>query len=197
MLAAAGCCWLLAAASPLPPAPALPAPPASPSASPLPPLTPNCTTLAGHLMLRCSPLLLRFILLLAFFLKQAWTPLAQLRPSARHTASAPPGYLLRSLLPFLTCIYGTLLDLEIYNTRVSSGARHTAATQPQPQPRRRQRFHRRLTPRSPGKQRRLDGAGLQSLLQKRAEHGLAAAPGDDAMLVISDQGAGPLPPSLF
>ena len=25
------------------------------------------------------------------------------------------GYLLRSLLPFLTCIYETLLDLEIYN----------------------------------------------------------------------------------
>ena len=30
-------------------------------------------------------------------------------------------YLLRSLLPFLTCIYDTLLDLEIYNMRVSSG----------------------------------------------------------------------------
>ena len=30
------------------------------------------------------------------------------------------GYLLRSLLPFLTCSYGTLLDLEIYKMRVSS-----------------------------------------------------------------------------
>ena len=31
------------------------------------------------------------------------------------------GYLLRSLLPFLTCIYDTLLDLEINKMRVSSG----------------------------------------------------------------------------
>ena len=31
------------------------------------------------------------------------------------------GYILRSLLPFLTCIYETLLDLEIYKMRVSSG----------------------------------------------------------------------------
>ena len=31
------------------------------------------------------------------------------------------GYLLKSLLPFLTCIYETLLDLEIYKMRVSSG----------------------------------------------------------------------------
>ena len=31
------------------------------------------------------------------------------------------GYLSRSLRPFLTCIYGTLLDLEIYKIRVSSG----------------------------------------------------------------------------
>ena len=30
-------------------------------------------------------------------------------------------YLLRSLLPFLRCIYDTLLDLEIYKIRVSSG----------------------------------------------------------------------------
>ena len=31
------------------------------------------------------------------------------------------GYLLRALLPFLTCIYETLLDLEIFKIRVSSG----------------------------------------------------------------------------
>ena len=31
------------------------------------------------------------------------------------------GHLLRSLLPFLTCIYDTLLDLEINKMRVSSG----------------------------------------------------------------------------
>ena len=31
------------------------------------------------------------------------------------------GYLFRSLLPFLTCIYDTLLDLEIIKMRVSSG----------------------------------------------------------------------------
>ena len=31
------------------------------------------------------------------------------------------GYLLRSLLPFLTCIYQTLLDLEILKMRVGSG----------------------------------------------------------------------------
>ena len=32
------------------------------------------------------------------------------------------GYLLRSLLPFLTCIYDTLLDLEIYKMRVTPDA---------------------------------------------------------------------------
>ena len=32
------------------------------------------------------------------------------------------GYILRSLLPFLTCIYETLLDLEIYKMTVSSGS---------------------------------------------------------------------------
>ena len=35
------------------------------------------------------------------------------------------GYLLRSLLPFLTCIYETLLDLELYKIRVLCGQSKT------------------------------------------------------------------------
>ena len=38
------------------------------------------------------------------------------------------GYLLRSLLPFLTFIYETLLDLEIYKMRVSICCDHTLST---------------------------------------------------------------------
>ena len=47
--------------------------------------------------------------------------IATLHPSKRARVSLTLrlicGYLLRSFLPFLTCIYGTLLDLETYNIR--------------------------------------------------------------------------------
>ena len=45
------------------------------------------------------------------------------------------GYLLRSLLPFLTCIYETLLDLEIYTSRGRAKqvvAEHSNRLAPQP-----------------------------------------------------------------